>query len=144
MSLSPLDCHFLNASTEGTCFPEGGLYIVTTMYNILFRSCTHSLTCQLFSSGISIGAKGTIWGMRRVICCDILPRFCQEMEPQGQQGQRQRVYWEGHFHQSPHMREAMHSALNLWRTIRAQLISDTRGHASQPKVLAMTTDCSDT
>ena len=43
-----------------------------------------------------------------------------------------------------YIRETMHSALNLWCTIRAQLISATRGHASQPKVLVMATDCSAT
>ena len=37
-----------------------------------------------------------------------------------------------------------HSALNLLCTIRAQLISATRGRASQAKVLAMATDCSAT
>ena len=44
--------------------------------------------------------------------------------------------------QRPYMRETMHSALNLECTIRAQLTSATRGRASQPKVLAMATDCS--
>ena len=47
-------------------------------------------------------------------------------------------------HQRPYIRETMHSALNLSCTIRAQLISATRGRASQPKVLAMATDCSAT
>ena len=46
--------------------------------------------------------------------------------------------------QRPYARETMHSALNLKCTIRAQLISATRGHASQPKVLAMAADCSAT
>ena len=45
--------------------------------------------------------------------------------------------------QRPYIRETMHSALNLI-IIRAQLISTTRGHTSQPKVLAMATDCSAT
>ena len=40
------------------------------------------------------------------------------------------------------IRETMHSALILYCTIKAQLISGTRGRASQPKVLAMATDCS--
>ena len=46
--------------------------------------------------------------------------------------------------QRPYIREEMHSALNLLCTIRAQLISATRGRVSQPKVLAMATDCSTT
>ena len=46
--------------------------------------------------------------------------------------------------QRPYIREMMHSALNLLRTIRAQLIFATRGRASQPKVLALATDCSAT
>ena len=46
--------------------------------------------------------------------------------------------------QRPYIRETMHPALNLQCTIRAQLISATRGCASQPKVLAMATDCSAT
>ena len=46
--------------------------------------------------------------------------------------------------QRPYIRETMYSALNLQCTIRAQLISATRGRASQPKVLAMATDCSAT
>ena len=48
------------------------------------------------------------------------------------------------YHQRPYIRDMMHSALNLQCTIRAQLISATRGRASQPKVLAMATDCSAT
>ena len=36
------------------------------------------------------------------------------------------------------------SELNLKCTIRTQLISATRGRASQPEVLAMATDCSAT
>ena len=47
-------------------------------------------------------------------------------------------------YQRPYIRETMHSALNLQCTIRTQLISATRGRASQPKVLAMATDCSAT
>ena len=47
----------------------------------------------------------------------------------------------GRMGQRPYIRETMHSARNLSCTIRAQLISATRGHASQPKVLAMATDC---
>ena len=47
-------------------------------------------------------------------------------------------------YQRPYIRETMHSALNLQCTLRAQLISATRGRASQPKVLAMATDCSAT
>ena len=50
----------------------------------------------------------------------------------------------GALYQRPYIRETMHSALNLYCTIRAQLISATRGRASQPKVLAMATDCSAT
>ena len=46
--------------------------------------------------------------------------------------------------QRPYNRETVHPALNLYCTIRAQLISATRGRASQPKVLAMATDCSAT
>ena len=46
--------------------------------------------------------------------------------------------------QRPHIRETMHSALGLRCTIRAQLISATRGCASPPKVLAMATDFSAT
>ena len=46
--------------------------------------------------------------------------------------------------QRPYIRETMHSPLNLKCTIRARLISATRGRASQPKVLAMATDCSAT
>ena len=34
--------------------------------------------------------------------------------------------------QRPYIRETMHSALNLYCTLRAQLISATRGRASQP------------
>ena len=49
-----------------------------------------------------------------------------------------------YIYQRPYIRETMHSALNLQCTIRAQLISATRGCASQPKVLAMATDCSAT
>ena len=48
------------------------------------------------------------------------------------------------WNQRPYIRETMHSALNLLCTIRAQLISAIRGRASQPKVLAMATDCSAT
>ena len=48
------------------------------------------------------------------------------------------------FGQRPYIRETVHSALNLSCTIRAQIISATRGCASQPKVLAMATDCSAT
>ena len=44
----------------------------------------------------------------------------------------------------PYITETMHSALNLYCTMRAQLISATRGRASQPKVLVMATDCSAT
>ena len=55
---------------------------------------------------------------------------------------------EGHIvaeaRQRPYIRETMHSALNLKCIIRAQLISATSGRASQPKVLAMATDCSAT
>ena len=46
--------------------------------------------------------------------------------------------------QRPYIREIIHLALNLECTIRAQLISATRRHASQPKVLVMATDCSAT
>ena len=46
--------------------------------------------------------------------------------------------------QRPYIRKTMHSALTLSCTIRAQLISATRGRASQPKVLGMVTDCSAT
>ena len=45
-------------------------------------------------------------------------------------------------YQRPYIRETMHSALNLRCTITAQLISAAKGHASQPKVSAMATDCS--
>ena len=38
--------------------------------------------------------------------------------------------WEGEIHQRPYIKEAMHSALNLKCTIRAQLISTTRGRVS--------------
>ena len=50
----------------------------------------------------------------------------------------------GEMGQRLYIRETMHSALNLYCTIRTQLISATRGRASQPKVLAMATDCSAT
>ena len=46
-----------------------------------------------------------------------------------------------YLNQRPYIRETMHSSLNLGCIIRAQLISATRGCASQPKVLAMATDC---
>ena len=50
----------------------------------------------------------------------------------------------GAVNERPYIRETMHSALNLYCITRAQLISATRGRASQPKVLAMATDCSAT
>ena len=43
-----------------------------------------------------------------------------------------------------YIREMMHSALNLWCTVRAHLISTTKGCACQPKVLSMTADYRDT
>ena len=46
--------------------------------------------------------------------------------------------------QRAYIRETMHSALNLLCTIREQLIAAARGLASQPKVLAMATNCSAT
>ena len=46
--------------------------------------------------------------------------------------------------QRPYTKETLHSALNLYCTIRAQLISATRRCASQPMVLAIATNCSAT
>ena len=57
---------------------------------------------------------------------------------------RQRETGDSIVNQRPYIRETMHSALNLKCFIRVQLISATRGRASQPKVLAMVTDCSAT
>ena len=110
---------FLTGLVSFLHFPE------TPLANFTMKLVNHEFCAQLTKSPQNTWPVLSLhlWGVYYNLTCYYIPTWAD---------------------QRPYIRETMNSALNLQCTIRAQLISATRGRTSKPKVLAMAKDCSAT